>query len=66
MQLDDREYHEQRAQAETIRAHSALDPSVARVHRTLAKMHEERATGIPIAGAPGPLSGELRQSIVAL
>ncbi|MGH6615455.1 hypothetical protein [Sphingomonas sp.] len=63
MLLDDREYHEQRAQAETIRAHSAVDPSVARVHLTLAKMHEERATGMSITDVR---SGEMKQPIAAL
>ncbi len=66
MQLDDREYHEQRAQAETIRAHSAVDPSVARVHLALAKMHKERATGISISGARPPLAGEVKQPIAAV
>ncbi|MGY4397811.1 hypothetical protein ACVWZA_003008 [Sphingomonas sp. UYAg733] len=55
MRFDDREYHEQRAQAETRRAHGATDPSVARVHLTLARMHQERATGVHTIGTESPL-----------
>jgi hypothetical protein len=55
MRFDDREYHEQRAQAETRRAHGAADPSVARVHLTLARMHTERATGVRAIGTGSTL-----------
>ncbi|QNA84780.1 hypothetical protein G4G27_12840 [Sphingomonas sp. So64.6b] len=55
MRFDDREYHQQRAQAETRRAQGATDPSVARVHLTLARMHEERATSVGAVGTGSPL-----------
>jgi hypothetical protein len=59
--VEDRIYHEARAQDELERAAEARDPSIAAVHRELAALHRRRLMEIVHLGepqrSPNPLIG---------
>jgi hypothetical protein len=40
--MTDRDYHEDRAREELVRAGEARDPAIAQVHRELAALHRRR------------------------
>ena len=49
MPEDDKTYHARRAAMQRALAERCTDPGIAKAHRALAALHDERAEGGPVA-----------------